>query len=164
MIWLPYYVCSWCITTVLTLVGQMVSIFITACCLCPIIFVARIFLDLCVFTTFLLWLWIDTLVIFGYFCDSSTTYLSLLTESLNVAVFTVYSVLMNVSDLFTHMHPFIPTWSCLMIPNTCITSEWLFVHVYQFQAKTGNNVSEFMHSNWIMPSYYSSPKHKESAS
>ena len=36
--------------------------------------------------------------------------------------------------------------------------------IYQFQAKTGNNVSEFMHSNWIMPSYYSSPKHKESAS
>ena len=24
--------------------------------------------------------------------------------------------------------------------------------------KTGNNVSEFMHSNWITPSYYSSPK------
>ena len=34
--------------------------------------------------------------------------------------------------------------------------------IYQFQAKTGNNVSEFMDSNWIMPSYYSSPKHKES--
>ena len=25
---------------------------------------------------------------------------------------------------------------------------------------TGNNVSEFMHSNWITLSYYSSPKHK----
>ena len=33
--------------------------------------------------------------------------------------------------------------------------------IYQFQAKTNNNVSEFMHSNWIMPSYYSSPKHKK---
>ena len=36
--------------------------------------------------------------------------------------------------------------------------------IYQFQVKTGNNVSEFIHSNWIMPYYYSSPKHKESAS
>ena len=32
--------------------------------------------------------------------------------------------------------------------------------IYQFWAKTSNNVSEFTHSNWIMPSYYSSPKHK----
>ena len=29
-----------------------------------------------------------------------------------------------------------------------------------YQTKTGNNVSEFTHSNCIMPSYYSSPKHK----
>ena len=29
-----------------------------------------------------------------------------------------------------------------------------------YRAKTGNNVSEFMHSNWIMLSYYSSLKHK----
>ena len=35
---------------------------------------------------------------------------------------------------------------------------------YQFKAKTGNNVNEFTHSNWITPSYYSSPKCKESAS
>ena len=34
------------------------------------------------------------------------------------------------------------------------------IHEY----KAGNNVSEFMHSNWITLSYYSSPKHKESAS
>ena len=27
-----------------------------------------------------------------------------------------------------------------------------------------NTVSEIMHSNWITPSYYSNPKHKESAS
>ena len=36
--------------------------------------------------------------------------------------------------------------------------------IYQFQAKTFNNVSEFTHSNWITLSYYSSHKHKESAS
>ena len=30
------------------------------------------------------------------------------------------------------------------------------IHEY----KTGNNVSDFMHSNWITLSYYSSPKHK----
>ena len=50
-----------------------------------------------------------------------------------------------------------------MIPNTCITFEWL-CPIYQFQAKTSNNVSEFMHLNWIMLSYYSSPNNKDSAS
>ena len=34
------------------------------------------------------------------------------------------------------------------------------IHEY----KTGNDVSEFTHSNWITLSYYSSPKHNESAS
>ena len=32
--------------------------------------------------------------------------------------------------------------------------------IYEYRAKTGNNVSEFTHLFWIMPSYYSSPKHK----
>ena len=32
------------------------------------------------------------------------------------------------------------------------------------QISSKDNVSEFTHSNWIMLSYYSSPKHKESAS
>ena len=42
---------------------------------------------------------------------------------------------------------------------------WMaFCPIYQFWAKTSKNVSEFMHSNWITSSYYSSPKHKESAS
>ena len=30
----------------------------------------------------------------------------------------------------------------------------------KYRAKTGNNISEFTHSNWITKSYYSSPKHK----
>ena len=29
-----------------------------------------------------------------------------------------------------------------------------------YRGKTGNDVSEFMHSNWTTLSYYSSPKHK----
>ena len=32
--------------------------------------------------------------------------------------------------------------------------------IYQFQAKTGYNVSEFMYLKWIMQSYYSSPNIK----
>ena len=36
--------------------------------------------------------------------------------------------------------------------------------IYQFRAKTFNNVIEFTHLKWIILSYYSSPKHKESAS
>ena len=35
--------------------------------------------------------------------------------------------------------------------------------IYQFQAKDWLS-GEFMHLNWIFPSYYSSPKHKEPAS
>ena len=31
---------------------------------------------------------------------------------------------------------------------------------YGYRAKTGNTVSEFTHSNWIVPSYYLSPKYK----
>ena len=38
-----------------------------------------------------------------YYCNSIVV-LSLLTESFDVAVFTVYSVLMNVNDLFTLIH------------------------------------------------------------
>ena len=37
-------------------------------------------------------------------------------------------------------------------------------HNSPIQSKTGNNVSEIMHSNWMTKSYYSSPKHRESAS
>ena len=36
--------------------------------------------------------------------------------------------------------------------------------IHKYGANIGNNVSEFTHSNWITLSYYSSPKHKESAS
>ena len=44
-----------------------------------------------------------------------------------------------------------------MIPN--VYHIWMTLcPIYQFQAKTSNNVSEFMHSNWITLSYYSSPK------
>ena len=35
---------------------------------------------------------------------------------------------------------------------------WLYVQITE--QKTGNDVSEVTHSNWIMPSYYSSAKHK----
>ena len=31
---------------------------------------------------------------------------------------------------------------------------------YKYRVKIGNNVSEFMHSNWMTKSYYSDPKHK----
>ena len=34
--------------------------------------------------------------------------------------------------------------------------------IHQFKAKTGNNVSEFMHSNWMTKYYYLGPKHKSS--
>ena len=42
--------------------------------------------------------------------------------------------------------------------NTCITFPltWCTSHEY----KTGNDVSEFKHSNWITLSYHSSPIHK----
>ena len=60
-----------------------------------------------------------------------------------------------------------PIYSNLMLFNDSkyMYNIWMTLcPIYQFRAKTSNNVSEFMHSNWIMLSYYSSPKHKDSAS
>ena len=78
----------------------------------------------------------------------------------DVAVFTVYSVLMNVNDLLTLTHfdifqldiNFKYTYH---ISADSVLNSWI---------QTGNDVSKFTHSNCIMLSYYSSPKHKESAS
>ena len=39
-------------------------------------------------------------------------------------------------------------------------SYFLGLHVQITEQKTDNDVSKFTHSNWIMLSYYSSPKHK----
>ena len=53
---------------------------------------------------------------------------------------------MNVNNLFAlpHFHLF-PIYS---------------TYVANTEPKIGNNVSEFMHSDWITQSYYSIPKHK----
>ena len=48
-----------------------------------------------------------------------------------------------------------------MIPNMYHIQLTLCMN---YRAKTGNTVSEFIHSNWIMLFNYSSPKHKESGS
>ena len=66
-------------------------------------------------------------------------------EGFDVAVFTVDSVLMNVNDLFTltHFHLF---QNMFIFPLTLCT-----IHEY----KTGNDVSEFTHSNCITLSYKS---------
>ena len=37
---------------------------------------------------------------------------------------------------------------------------FLWLHVQITEQNTDNDVNKFMHSNWITPSYYSSPKHK----
>ena len=49
---------------------------------------------------------------------------------------------------------FFNTYSISLDPNT---SHWLFVQIKNTEQKTGNNVSEFMYSNWITLTYYSSP-------
>ena len=54
-----------------------------------------------------------------------------------------------------HSHISIYSKICIMFPLTLCT-----IHEY----KAGNDVSEFGHSNWIILSYYSSPKHNESDS
>ena len=58
----------------------------------------------------------------------------------------------------THMFPFIQNWCYLIISNTCIMFPLTQCTIHEY--KTGNDVSEFTHSNWITLSYYSSPKHK----
>ena len=63
--------------------------------------------------------------------------------------------------VYTFILPFIPNMILfsdsndstisIMFPLTLCT-----IHEY----KTGNNISEFTHSNWITLSYYSGPTHK----
>ena len=57
----------------------------------------------------------------------------------------------------TCLHSYISIYSkiCIMFPLTLCT-----IHEY----KTGNDVSELTHSNFIALSYYSSPKHNKSDS
>ena len=46
-----------------------------------------------------------------------------------------------------------------MIPNM-YHIQLTLCPIYKYRAKTGNNVSEFRHSNWMTKSYYSDPEHK----
>ena len=57
--------------------------------------------------------------------------------------------------VYTHTFPFIPTWCYLIVSHTCIT--FLLTQCTIHEYKTGNNISEFTHSNCITLSYYSSP-------
>ena len=57
----------------------------------------------------------------------------------------------------------------MMIPVIYYLMHYLFPLIQNmtpgnYKAKIVNNISEFMHSNWMTKSYYSSPKHKKSAS
>ena len=47
---------------------------------------------------------INIYILFHLICHVTVVVFLLLTESFDVAVFTVYSVLMNVNDLFTLIH------------------------------------------------------------
>ena len=89
--------------------------------------------------------------IIWFLCNSIVV--SLLTESFDVAVFTVYSVLMNVNDLFTfaHFHLF---QNMIFINNSndstiSITFPLTLCTIHEY--KTGNDVTL---------SYYPSPTHK----
>ena len=65
---------------------------------------------------------------------------------------------MDVNNLFalTHFHLF--QINIIYWYQTYITFPWLLA---QFtEQKTGNDAIEFIHSNWITLSYYSSNKHK----
>ena len=71
----------------------------------------------------------------------------------------VYWVLMNVNDLFALIHSHLFQLDTIpLFQNKCIT--FLLTRCTSHEYKTGNDVSEFTHSNWITLSYYSSPKHK----
>ena len=68
----------------------------------------------------------------------------------------------------TYLHSYIPIYSNLILFNDyndskiCIRFPLTLGTIHEY--KNGNDVNEFMHSNWITLSYYSSPKHKESDS
>ena len=58
---------------------------------------------------------------------------------------------------------FIPDW-CYASQNTYITLNNSFANIIIPSQKLVTMSASFTHSNWITLSYYSSPKHKESAS
>ena len=62
--------------------------------------------------------------------------------------------------MFTQTHFHLFQIDISEIPNTCILFQSTLCPIYQFRAKTGNNVSEFMYSIWMTKSYYSSPKYR----
>ena len=53
-----------------------------------------------------------------------------------------------------------PTQYSVLLKYYVVTQTYFPGLCTNYRAKTGNNVSEFTHSNCIMPSYYSSPKYK----
>ena len=64
----------------------------------------------------------------------------------------------SVMAVFDKGQPLVYTFIPSFIPNM------ILLKVQLIRVKTSNNVSEFMHSNFITLSYYSIPKYKESAS
>ena len=71
----------------------------------------------------------------------------------------------KVNDLFTLSCPHLfQIYYYVISPKYKYLIDQLFLQPNNSKPKTGNNVSEFTHSNCITLSYYSSPKHKESAS
>ena len=53
----------------------------------------------------------------------------------------------------------VDTAFCTSSWNHTYVTRWIVITYLIHAVKTSNNVSEFMHSNCIMLSYYSSPKH-----
>ena len=64
------------------------------------------------------------------------------------------------SDAYLVFHIKINDDSCDLLFDTLLflrSKTWL--HVQITEQKIGNDVSEFMHLNWLTKSYYSGPKH-----
>ena len=97
---------------------------------------------------------VDIRPYFQSYCNT-TIYLSFVW--CRVLFLSSFTVVVDLSKSTTCLHSYISIYSkiCIMFPLTLCT-----IHEY----KAGNGVSEFTHSNCITLSYYSSPKHNESAS
>ena len=74
--------------------------------------------------------------------------LVVITPLLICSAYMMFPVIEKFFDYFFNIIIFIS-----LEPSTCPIDS---VQIMNTEKKTGNDVSKFMHSNWTMPSYYSS--------
>ena len=87
----------------------------------------------------------------AYFCKLMESYSLIWLVQWWVVFFSSIMVVINIGKQLVYTHASIYSNLILFNDSKYMCHIWMTLHpIYQFQAKTGNNVSEFMYLNWIM--------------